>query len=271
MMSVKYVVSLLAVALIGFSITPSYSTELVSCNGFESCPTNDGDAILALTARIAALEALLADVSRGTDPNTGQETLTFSGMNVQVVDGTGNTDGPPTGTGNVIIGYNELRGGSLDARTGSHMLVIGRRNNYISYGGMVVGYENSASGDYASVSGGADNIASGQHASVSGGQNNTASGNWSSVSGGASNTASGGAGTGFSGGYASVSGGSLNIASGNYASISGGYGNTASYNGASVSGGQSNEAYGERSSVSGGNGRTAVATSCWEGGATVDC
>jgi len=61
-MSVKYVVSLFAAALIGFAISPSCSAEIVSCNGFESCPTNDGDAIVALEARIAALEASQADV-----------------------------------------------------------------------------------------------------------------------------------------------------------------------------------------------------------------
>jgi len=33
-----------------------------------------------LEARIASLEALLTDIYRGTDPQTGQDTLQFSGM-----------------------------------------------------------------------------------------------------------------------------------------------------------------------------------------------
>jgi hypothetical protein len=61
-MSVKYFVSLFAVLLCAFTVSPSHGAELVSCNGFESCPTDDGDAIVALEARIAALEALLPEV-----------------------------------------------------------------------------------------------------------------------------------------------------------------------------------------------------------------
>lgn len=61
-MSLKYLVSLLAATLIGSAVSPSHGAELVSCNGFESCPTNDGDAIVALEARIAALEALLPEI-----------------------------------------------------------------------------------------------------------------------------------------------------------------------------------------------------------------
>jgi hypothetical protein len=44
------------------------------------------------------------------------------------------------GLGNLIIGYNELRG-SGDDRTGSHNLVLGSRNNHSSYAGIVGGQE----------------------------------------------------------------------------------------------------------------------------------
>ena len=133
-MPIKYFVSIFAAALIGYSISPSYSQDGIFCDGFE-CAAGDP----ALEARVAALEALLADVTRGTDPNTGQDTLTFSAMNVQVVSGSGTTNGIVNGTGNLIIGYNELRSGGGDVRTGSHMLVNGYGNNYTAYGGMVVG------------------------------------------------------------------------------------------------------------------------------------
>jgi len=66
-MPIKYIVSIFTAALIGYTISPSYSQEVIFCDGFE-CPAGDP----ALETRIAALEALLADVTRGTDPNTSQ-------------------------------------------------------------------------------------------------------------------------------------------------------------------------------------------------------
>jgi hypothetical protein len=168
-MSIKYLVSLFVAALIGFAISPSYSQEVIFCDGFECAEGNP-----ELEARIAALEAMLADVSRGTDPNTNQDTLTFSGMNVQVVSGSGTTDGIINGTGNLIVGYNEWNILPPDGRTGSHMLVVGTRNNYTSFGGIVVGSSNTVSGIYASVSGGVGSTANGEGASVSGGASKTA-------------------------------------------------------------------------------------------------
>jgi len=90
--------------------------------------------VAALASRIAALEAKLAHVSvAGND-------ITISGANLYVNDGTGSTDGPVNGLGNVVIGYNELRGAG-DDRSGSHNLVIGSRNNYSSHGGLVAGLQ----------------------------------------------------------------------------------------------------------------------------------
>ena len=222
----------------------------------------NAEAIAAVGSHSPDFSTLLADVSRITDPNTSQDTLRFTDMNVQIVSGSGTTFGTVNGTGNLIIGYNEppptLPDGSGVDRTGSHMLVIGERNNYSSYGGMVVGYFNTASGIFASVSGGTNNTASGSHASVSGGRNNTASASYASVSGGYLNTASKT--------YASVSGGYSNTASGTYASISGGPFNTASAEGASVSGGHSNTARGNYSSVSGGHNRTVNNEFDWRAG-----
>jgi hypothetical protein len=137
----------------------------------------------------------------------------ISGTNLHVVNGMGSTD-TTNALGNLIIGYNALRGGGLDVRTGSHNLVLGDANNYTFYGGMVAGSNNTISAPYASVSGGASNTASGNVASVSGGLGNMASGIYASVSGGAQNTANS-----F---WASVSGGASNTASGQYASVSGG-------------------------------------------------
>ena len=130
-----------------------------------------------LKAQVAQLTTLLANVTR-----VGNN-ITFSGMNVHIVDGTGDTGGTGNGLGNLIVGYNELRG-SGDVRTGSHNIVIGSHNNFSSYGGLVAGYQNTMSAAYASVSGGYNNTASGMYSSVSGGSVNTASDYYSSVSGG---------------------------------------------------------------------------------------
>jgi hypothetical protein len=193
------------------------------------------DALAAETAaRVAAVNGLAASVS-AIETNSvlaldGKLTLTgataqFTGVNVQVVDGSGATDGVVNGLGNLIVGYNETRG-TGDDRTGSHNLVVGKENNYSSYGGIVGGRGNTISAVYASVSGGRNNAAIGSYASVSGGDFNNASGLRSSVSGGA-----------------------LNTASGADSSVSGGAGNTASGLRSSVSGGISNAAEGDRSLI----------------------
>lgn len=173
-----------------------------------------------LMARIAALEDLLTGVSRNGD------ILLFDGMNLQVANGTGTTDGTPNGLGNLIVGYNE---GTGVTRTGSHYFVAGTFNSYTSYGGAVLGNSNTASGPYSSVTGGQANTASGFSSWASGGQSNTASGQNSSVSGGSDNDATGP--------LSSVSGGLSNTASGGSSSVSGGQNNTASGSGSSILGG----------------------------------
>lgn len=199
-------------------------------------------------------------------------TIQFSGVNLQVVSGSGATDGTVNGTGNLIVGYNEATGGQ--ARTGSHNLIVGNEHEYTSYGGLVAGTSNEVSGPYASVGGGISNEATGAYAAVSGGRANVASGDRSVVSGGYINVASGdfavvsggesnqasGDGSVVSGGdsnkttgsHTAVSGGRSNEAAGDYASVSGGLSNYASGGAASVSGGHFNEAFGDLSSVNGG-------------------
>jgi hypothetical protein len=196
--------------------------------------------VAALSAEVDALQATLSGVTRNGS------TLLFTGMNLQIVNGTGSTDGDPNSLGNVIIGYNE----DIDdaaPRTGSHYLIVGYDNDWTSYGGIVAGVTNTASGPYSSASGGRRNTASGLWASVSGGSGNTASGNYSSVTGGHDNTASDY--------YSSVSGGFNNTASGDHTSVSGGAANTASGLFASVSGGENNTATGQSASILGGDTR----------------
>jgi len=61
-MPVTRVALLFIAGLFGFAISLSYGSEIISCDGFENCPTDDGDAIVALEARVAALEASQASV-----------------------------------------------------------------------------------------------------------------------------------------------------------------------------------------------------------------
>jgi hypothetical protein len=176
-----------------------------------------------LAQRVAALEQLLKHFSR-----EGKQ-IFITGANLHIVNGLGSTDcfdeqgdeipDCPNGLGNLIVGYNELRGeGAENIRTGSHNVVMGSQNNFFRSGGLVVGAFNTISGDFVVVSGGLNNTASEGFAVVSGGTDNTARGFLSLVSGGSNNTASGDG--------ASVSGGVNNTASGASSAVSGGAGIT---------------------------------------------
>ncbi|MCP4137891.1 MAG: hypothetical protein GY754_43415 [bacterium] len=175
------------------------------------------------------------------------DTIIFSGVNVQIVNGTGSTGGEVNGLGNLVIGYNEARTHGND-RTGSHNLGVGQYNNFLSYGGIAAGYYNSISGWFSSVSGGSYNSASGNFSSVSGGSYNIANAHSSGVSGGMNNTASGM--------HSSVSGGSRNSAANLHSSVSGGSYNTAAGQSSSVSGGMENSVNGLSSAISGGRSNT---------------
>jgi trimeric autotransporter adhesin len=207
--------------------------------------------------RLEALEYKLVHITSGPDD------VTITGANLRIVNGLGTTD-TTNGVGNLIVGYNESRQGSTfcppvctDTRTGSHNVVVGRRHNFSSFGGSVVGDENEISGEFSSVIAGFLNMASGSTSSVSGGQSNTASGLAASVGGGFANTASG---------ALSWVSGDQNTASGASSSVSGGFINTASGLDSSVSGGEQNTASGDFSSVSGGNNRTASGQFNWAAG-----
>ena len=103
------------------------------------------------------------------------KTIRLHGVNLQIVSGSGTTDSAVDGTGNLIVGYNELRPSDND-RSGSHNLIVGKEHNFSSFGSFVAGRSNIASGQFSSVSGGSSNTASGNYSSVSGGKNRSASG-----------------------------------------------------------------------------------------------
>lgn len=231
----------------------------------------------ALQSDLTALQsnsvlALDGIVNLGTDTN-GYATVQFSGVNVQVVNGSGATSSV-NGLGNLTIGYNEAdtfqtpfcsdgtyavqpsceaagETWATNQRSGSHNLILGKGNAYSQSGGMVAGTVNIINRLGASVAGGTFNIASGFYSTVAGGSHNTASGQFAAVSGGRFGSAEGAAST--------INGGRFNLATGDYSSISGGYQSHAYANYSSISGGQFNSTgdpndplVGEYSSISGG-------------------
>jgi hypothetical protein len=143
-----------------------------------------------LTSRVSALETTLSKVSYTDSGLNGLPTLKISGANLQIVSGSGATDGTVNGEGNLFIGYDENPSYGPFAQTGSHNLVLGKDQGFTSYGGLIAGQFNTLSGAFADAFG-VGNTASGLGSSVSGGLENTASGEYSSVSGGFENTASG--------------------------------------------------------------------------------
>jgi len=209
-------------------------------------PATGGAGTAALEARIHQLETLLAGVTRNGN------TLTLTGMNLQIVNGEGSTESN-NGTGNIIIGYNEAPSSTpAGYRDGSHYLIVGEGHTYRSAAGIVAGYQNTASSYGASVTGGRYNTASGVTASVTGGWGNTASGTSASVTGGNDNTASMD--------NSSITGGVRNTVLGMTASISGGADNAANAESSAICGGEHNTTGGSYSTVTGGSYNTAGAS-----------
>ena len=169
------------------------------------------------------------------DISSGYPTALFRGVNVQIVNGTGETQ-TATGTGNLIVGYNRPSVGSFicslgvtesaatcqanhglwaqSHKSGSHNIIGGDFNSYSSWGGLVMGMENAMSAPFATIGGGARNRAEGSFAGISGGSFNTASGVYGNVAGGFDNHAIGE--------YTTVGGGAQRTSSGQYDWAAGG-------------------------------------------------
>jgi hypothetical protein len=104
-----------------------------------------------MAERMATMEKKLAAM----DFDDAANEVVITGANLRIVNGLGTTD-TANGLGNLIVGYNESRppNEGPDVRAGSHDVVVGRRLNFSSFGGLVVGFLNEISGRFASVSGG---------------------------------------------------------------------------------------------------------------------
>jgi hypothetical protein len=172
-------------------------------------------------AKIATIQAnkaltlswLPAYLSLDTKPENGVAgpNVVLRGCNLHVTSTSSESD--DSGTGNLIVGWDNAPGlGSL-LRTGSNNLVCGDGNDFSSYAGFVAGTNNFCEGVAASVFGGVLNAATGADSAVAG-DSNHAAGDQSTVCGGSANTASGK--------MSCVSGGYWNSAGGEYGSVSGG-------------------------------------------------
>ncbi len=215
----------------------------------------------------------------GSPSPTGKRVV-FTGVDVQIVNGSGTTSGPTpinNGGGNLILGYNQtttsaplvcsngqfsnetdcLNGGGVwgkSLHSGYHNLVVGDGHSYSSYAGLVAGNENAITRASASVSGGRGNVASGIYSSITAGSSNIASGEYSSVSGGSVNKSMGLL-TWVGGGGHNTASSPVNSAGsfvGAGSSVSGGYGNTSGGDSSSVTGGLNNNARTNQSTITGG-------------------
>jgi hypothetical protein len=174
----------------GIAVTVALSNQPHSVNAQSRDPAEGRDIagmVDFLDERLDSVENKLSSVS--VDDMTGSVTFEdvdvfFDGGNVHVRSGSGTTDGTVNGKGNLIVGYNELRGDMTDDRTGSHNIIVGRQHSYSNFGGFVGGERNAILGQYSTVSAGYANLASQNHSSVSGGRENEAAANFSSISGG---------------------------------------------------------------------------------------
>jgi hypothetical protein len=177
---------------------PETTGQTVTSGGSEGkCEAKNTKVELPPTAELATLESILPDIKYVASGVAGKPTIQFSGVNVQVVSGSGFTSSKVNGEGNLVIGYDEHLGNH--AQTGSNNLILGEEQSFTSYGGILGGWDNTISRAWDSVTGGQENTASGPEASVTGGVSNTASGAKSSVAGGSLNTASGQAASIFGG------------------------------------------------------------------------
>jgi hypothetical protein len=181
-------------------------------------------------AEASQLRSMLPYVHLVSSGIGGKATIQFTGVNVQIVNGTGVTS-TTNGSGNLIIGYGETSGGSATpgAQSGSHDLILGEKQTYTSYGDLLAGNDNRVLAPYASITGGETNLVEGYSSEVAGGSGNDAEGRLSTVAGGNDNIAHGR--------EAFIGGGGSNYAFGDASVLLGGRQNNAGGVGSAVLGG----------------------------------
>jgi hypothetical protein len=149
-------------------------------------PGNLEPRVAALETDTAALETALIDLNASTsnvqdlnpfvevalttaldDTGVAGPNVYLTGINLHLLDGSGVTYGagaPFHGHGNLIIGYNEIPGTipigpvpNIVGRDGSHCLVLGAENQWISDGSFVGGVRNTIGAPFSHIAAGALN------------------------------------------------------------------------------------------------------------------
>lgn len=209
---------LLALALVGASAAAAEEPSWLCIPAKPGAPVTSGGAKGECEGTATAVEVpppaemktlveILPHVSYSAEGVGKQPTIQFSGVNLQIVNGTG-TMKTTNGEGNLVLGYDEKSG----EQTGSHNLVIGNGQEFTGIADIVAGKNNKMLGNWSAVLGGFNNTVSATTAAVVvGGQDNTASGEFAWVGGGYKNLAEGK--------YSSVFGGKELIAKENYEAI----------------------------------------------------
>ena len=114
--------------LIAFALL--LNASLLACRLWQQLPANAQED-RRLTKEWAEILSYFSVVELDDGKGEKVKSIRITGVNLQVVNGLGATDGRPNrqgkattnGVGNVILGYNEAR--ATTDRTGSHNLVIG--------------------------------------------------------------------------------------------------------------------------------------------------
>jgi hypothetical protein len=93
---------------------------------------------VALSA-LASAQAQLDEIATYMSVDTETHAVNFTGANVYIRSGSGATDGPVNGLGNLVVGYSEDapyfdERKPLAKRNGSHNLVVGGGASYTSFG-----------------------------------------------------------------------------------------------------------------------------------------
>lgn len=185
-------------ASVPFCVPSTPSAAVTSPSSTGACAT--GSTAVQMPASSADQQTLLSilpDIKVQASGVGGKPTIQFSGVNLQLLNGSG-SETTTNGEGNLVIGYDPAPGGP---QNGSHNLVMGTTGQtFEGYGGIeggsgnflqgadgvVFGNQNATEANGASVLGGSGNVLTsfGNGAVIVGGQNNKANGVDSVITGG---------------------------------------------------------------------------------------
>ncbi len=191
----------------------------------------------------------MIDLPTGYDGITAR-TVRISGLNVQIVDGSGHTfrtTDSVDGSGNLLVGYNEESWSDGWDRRGRHNITVGEGNSYSTdtWGSLVTGYSNTIDGAYSAIISGTHNVVYADNSAIVSGWANE-------IHTGATN--------------ALALGGGQNTCWEETAVVCGGRNNFARNPFSVVCGGQDNGTYGDYATVSGGHNRRADYEYDWVAG-----